>query len=321
MTNELLVQQNINLENEAEKIIHTIERGGILSSGSTSREIVFRPSTTASADIRITKEIVTQPAADKLKIFLGNKNINVTNIKFKLDGSVILLSGFTGRQLEGIYQALNLSNLAHTVKHSLWGQKLLVSSEDVEKACELTGSIMTLEEKRDFAKDKLLNLFSEYGVAPEKVRVVTSGRLRDNVIELIDLTENNAAKNFLRQVGRVIVYEDRFTSAILVEDIIRMVEERQKRVNAKEELLNILAEYDIDTEKISISTAGDYGYNVVEIFSLSETQNGEYSKARDVLRNLKIVPVAENDVHTVVTVYDVLEYTVANLPPQKRMQW
>jgi hypothetical protein len=42
---------------------------------------------------------------------------------------------------------------------------------------------------------------------------------------------------------------------------------------------------------------------------------------RDVLRNLKIVPVAENEAHTVVTVYDVLEYTVANLPPQKRMRW
>jgi hypothetical protein len=315
------MQQNINLESEAEKIIHTIERGGILSNGNTNREIIFRPNTAASADIRITKEIVTQPAADKLKIFLGNKNINVANIKFKLDGSVIMLGGFTGRQLESIYQALNLSNIAHTAKHSFFGQKLLVSSEDVEKACELTGNIMTLEEKRDFAKDKLLNLFSEYGIAVEKVRVVTSGRLRDNVIELIDQTENNAAKNFLRQVGRVTVYEDRFTSAILVEDIIRMVEERQKRVNAKEELLNILAEYDIDTEKISISTAGDYGYNVLEIFSLSETLNDDYIKVRDVLRNLKIVPVAENEAHTVVTVYDVLEYTVANLPPQKRMRW
>ncbi|GBR75180.1 hypothetical protein NO1_2214 [Candidatus Termititenax aidoneus] len=321
MTNELVVQQNINLENEAEKIIHTIERGGILSNGSTNREIIFRPNTAASADIRITKEIVTQPAADKLKIFFSNKNINVADIKFKLDGSVIILSGFTGRQLEGIYQALNLSNIAHTAKHGFLGQKLLVSLEDVEKACELTGSIMTLEEKRDFAKDKLLNLFSEYGVAIEKIRVVTSGRLKDNVIELIDQTENNTAKNFLRQVGRVTCYEDRFTSAILVEDIIRMVEERQKRVNAKEELLSILAEYDIDTEKISISTAGDYGYNVIEVFSLDDTQSSEYIKVRDVLRNLKIVPIAENEAHTVVTVYDVLEYTVANLPPQKRLQW
>ncbi|GBR75836.1 hypothetical protein NO2_0468 [Candidatus Termititenax persephonae] len=320
MTNELAVQ-NINLESEAEKIIHAIERGGTLSNGSTSREIVFRPNSTASSDIRITKEIVTQPAADKLRIFLGNKNINATDIKFKVEGSVITLRGFTSRQLEGILQALNLADIAHASKYNLLGHRLLVSVEDVERACELTGNILTLEEKRDYARDKLLNLFTDYGIAVEQVRVVTNGRLKANMIELIDETENNIAKKFLHQVGRVSVYDDRFTSAILVEDIIRMSEERQQRVNAKEELLSILSEYDIDTNKISISTAGNYGYNVIEIFNLNEAASSEYIKVRDVLRNLKIVPVTENDSHTVVIVYDVLEYNVANLPPHKQMSW